>query len=129
MRKLDPIKILMVEDNPGDARLIIEMLKETNEFDFDVSHVVRLDEGIRYLITYKFDVIFLDLCLPDSKGIETFNMMNYNANDIPIIVLTGLEEEIFAESALGKGADEYLVKGEIDTKILVKSVKDSLEIG
>ncbi|OPY24189.1 MAG: transcriptional regulator NarL [Methanobacterium sp. PtaU1.Bin097] len=129
MRKVEPIKILMVEDNPGDARLIIEMLKETDELDFDVSHVVRLDEGLKYLVTKEFDVIFLDLCLPDSKGIETFNVMNYNAMDTPIIVLSGLEDEIFAESAVGKGADEYLVKGEIDSHILVESVKHTLEIG
>ena len=129
MRKVEPIKILMVEDNPGDARLIIEMLKESDELDFDVSHVVRLDEGLKYLVTKEFDVIFLDLCLPDSKGIETFNVMNYNAMDTPIIVLSGLEDELFAESAVGKGADKYLVKGEIDSHILVESVKHTLEIG
>lgn len=119
----------MVEDNPGDARLIIEMLKEEKEFDFDVSHVVRLDEGLKYLVTNEFDVIFLDLCLPDSKGIETFNVMNYNAHDTPIIILSGLEDEIFAVSAVRKGAEEYLVKGEIDSQTLVKSVKHSLEMG
>jgi len=129
MRKVEPIKILMVEDNPGDARLIIEMLKESDELDFDVSHVVRLDEGLKYLVTKEFDVIFLDLCLPDSRGIETFNVMNYNAMDTPIIVLSGLEDELFAESAVGKGADKYLVKGEIDSRILVESVKHTLGIG
>lgn len=129
MRKVEPIKILMVEDNPRDARLIIEMLKESDELDFDVSHVVRLDEGLKYLVTKEFDVIFLDLCLPDSKGIETFNVMNYNAMDTPIIVLSGLEDELFAESAVGKGADKYLVKGEIDSRILVESVKHTLGIG
>lgn len=129
MRKVEPIKILMVEDNPGDARLIVEMLKEEDELDFNVSHVVRLDDGLKNLVTDDFDVIFLDLCLPDSRGIETFNVMNYNANDTPIIVLSGLEDEIFAASAVGKGADEYLVKGKIDSQILVNSVKHSLEIG
>ena len=74
-------------------------------------------------------MIFLDLCLPDSKGIETFNVMNYNAMDTPIIVLSGLEDELFAESAVGKGADKYLVKGEIDSRILVESVKHTLGIG
>lgn len=128
MRKLESIKILMVEDNPGDARLIIEMLNENNEFDFHVSHAPRLDEGLKYLINDEFDVIFLDLCLPDSKGIETFNVMNYNALDIPIIVLSGLDDEIFAVSAMGRGADEYLVKGEIDSQTLVKSLKHSLEM-
>ncbi len=127
MRKLEPIKILMIEDNPGDARLIIEMLKEIHEFDFDVSHVIRLDEGLKNLVTNKFDLIFLDLCLPDSSGIDTFNIMNYNAQNIPIIVLSGLEDEIFAVSAVGKGAEEYLVKGNIDSQTLHKTVKHSLK--
>jgi len=105
MRKLKPIKILIVEDNQGDARLITEMLKEVSDLDFDVSHAMRLDEGLKYLITKEFDVIFLDLCLPDSEGIETFNIMNYNSNDTPIIVLSGLEDEIYAISAVGRGAE------------------------
>ncbi|TMS41587.1 MAG: response regulator [Methanobacterium sp.] len=128
MRKLKPIKILIVEDNQGDARLITEMLKEVSDLDFDVSHAMRLDEGLKYLITKEFDVIFLDLCLPDSEGIETFNIMNYNSNDTPIIVLSGLEDEIYAISAVGRGAEEYLVKGKIDSQTLVRSVKQSLKI-
>lgn len=125
---MKPIKILIVEDNQGDARIITEMLKEANDLDFDASHVMRLDEGLKYLITKEFDVILLDLCLPDSEGIETFNIMNYNSNDIPIIVLSGLEDEIYAVSAVGRGAEEYLVKGKIDSQTLVRSVKQSLEI-
>jgi len=125
---LKPIKILIVEDNQGDARLITEMLKEVSDLDFDVSHAMRLDEGLKYLITKEFDVIFLDLCLPDSEGIETFNIMNYNSNDTPIIVLSGLEDEIYAISAVGRGAEEYLVKGKIDSQTLVRSVKQSLKI-
>ncbi len=128
MRKLKPIKILIVEDNQGDARLITEMLKEVSDLDFDVSHAMRLDEGLKYLITKEFDVIFLDLCLPDSEGIETFNIMNYNSNDTPIIVLSGLEDEIYAISTVGRGAEEYLVKGKIDSQTLVRSVKQSLKI-
>jgi len=128
MRKFKPIKILIVEDNQGDSRLITEMLKEVSDLDFDVSHAMRLDEGLKYLITKEFDVIFLDLCLPDSEGIETFNIMNYNSNDTPIIVLSGLEDEIYAISAVGRGAEEYLVKGKIDSQTLVRSVKQSLKI-
>ncbi len=124
---MDTIKVLMIEDNPGDARLIIEMLKEAGDYHFDVLHAIRLDEGLKYLITNKFDVILLDLGLPDSSGIDTFNIMNYNAQDVPIIVLSGLEDEIFSVSAVGKGAKDYLVKGEIDSKSLVKSIINSLK--
>lgn len=128
MIKVDNIKILMIEDNPGDARLIIEMLKEASDYHFDVLHAIRLDEGLKYLVTNKFDVILLDLCLPDSNGIDTFNIMNYNAQDLPIIVLSGLDEEIFAVGAVGRGAREYLVKGKIDSTSLVRSIKNSLKI-
>jgi len=126
---MDTIKVLMIEDNPGDARLIIEMLKEASDYQFDVLHAIRLDEGLKYLVTNKFDVILLDLGLPDSSGIDTFNIMNYNAQDVPIIVLSGLEDEIFSVSAVGKGAKDYLVKGEIDSKSLVKSIINSLKTG
>jgi DNA-binding NtrC family response regulator len=120
------IKILIIEDNPGDARLIQEMLNEVKDIDFEIIHVLRLDEALKYNLTNNFDVILLDLCLPDSEGIDTFNIMNYNAPDIPIIVLTGLEDEIFAVSAVGKGAKEYLIKGEVDCKSLLKSIRRSI---
>ncbi len=120
------IKILIIEDNPGDARLIQEMLKEVKDIDFEIIHVLRLDEALKYNLTNNFDVILLDLCLPDSEGIDTFNIMKYNAPDIPIIVLTGLEDEIFAVSAVGKGAKEYLIKGEVDCKSLLKSIRRSI---
>ncbi len=121
------IKILIIEDNPGDARLIQEMLKEVKDIDFEIIHVLRLDEALKYNLTNNFDVILLDLCLPDSEGIDTFNIMKYNAPDIPIIVLTGLEDEIFAVSAVGKGAKEYLIKGEVDCKSLLKSIRRSIK--
>ena len=121
------IKILIVEDNPGDARLIEEMLKDVEDINFDIIHVVRLDEGLKYILTKNFDVILLDLCLPDSEGIDTFNIMSYNAPGIPIIVLTGLEDEMFALSAVGKGAEEYLIKGEVNCELLLKSIRRSID--
>ena len=117
----------MIEDNPGDARLTQEMLKDIEECNFEVLHALRLDEGLKYLITNEFDLILLDLCLPDSKGIDTFDIMSYNAPDLPIIVLSGLEDEMFAISAVGKGAEDYLIKGEVDSRSLFNSIKQSLE--
>ncbi len=116
----------MIEDNPGDARLIQEMLKEAKNINFEVIHALRLDEGLKYLITNDFNIILLDLCLPDSEGIDTFNIMSYNAPNLPIIVLTGLEDEIFAVSAVGRGAKDYLVKGEVDCEKLLRSIKNSI---
>ena len=112
----------------GDAISIGEMLAESNEFDYDVTNTTRLDEGIKILVKDHFDLILLDLGLPDSSGMDTFNIMKYNAPDIPIIVLTGLDENIFAVSAVGRGAKEYLVKGEIDSKVLKDSIKNALNL-
>ncbi len=126
--KKQSIKILLVEDSMGDAISIGEMLAESNEFDYDVTNTTRLDEGIKILVKDHFDLILLDLGLPDSSGMDTFNIMKYNAPDIPIIVLTGLDENIFAVSAVGRGAKEYLVKGEIDSKVLKDSIKNALNL-
>ena len=97
------IKVLMIEDNPGDARLIQEMLKEIDNIQFEVKHTSRLDEGLKYVLMESFDVILLDLCLPDSKGIDTFNIMIYNAPDLPIIIffsgimmITGVKVSLLA---------------------------------
>jgi DNA-binding response OmpR family regulator len=126
--KKQSIKILLVEDSMGDAISIGEMLDESKEFDYDVTNTTRLDEGIKILVKDHFDLILLDLGLPDSSGMDTFNIMKYNAPDIPIIVLTGLDENIFAVSAVGRGAKEYLVKGEIDSKVLKDSIKNALNL-
>jgi len=120
------IKILLIEDNPGDALNILEMLKEGNDYNYKIFHTTRLDEGLKILVKDEFDLILLDLCLPDSTGMETFNIMSYNAPNIPIIILTGLDENMFAVSAVGWGAKKYLVKGEINSELLKSSIQDAL---
>ncbi len=122
------IKILLIEDNPGDAKSIREMLKETDDNLYEVVHTTRLDDGIKIIVRDDFDLILLDLGLPDSEGMDTFNIMKYNAPDIPIIVLTGLKEDIFAVSAVGRGAQDYLVKDEIDSKLLATSIDNAMNI-
>jgi DNA-binding NarL/FixJ family response regulator len=121
------IKVLMIEDNPGDVILIREMLEDSENVEFQVTHASRLDDGLKFLVKEPFDVVLLDLCLPDSKGIDTFNIMKYNAVNIPIIVLTGLKDDIFAVSAVGRGAQDYLVKGEATSKQLTRSIKYAIE--
>jgi DNA-binding response OmpR family regulator len=122
------IKILLVEDNPGDARSIREMLNDTDNTHYDIFQTTRLDEGIKILIKDHFDLILLDLCLPDSEGMDTFNIMKYNAPDLPIIILTGLKEDIFAVGAVGRGAQDYLVKGEINSKLLATSIEKAMHV-
>jgi DNA-binding response OmpR family regulator len=126
--KKQPIKILLVEDNPGDARSILEMLNENDNPHYDIYQTSRLDDGIKILVKDHFDLILLDLCLPDSEGMDTFNIMKYNAPDLPIIVLTGLKEDIFAVSAVGRGAKDYLVKDEINSKLLENSIENAMKV-
>ena len=126
--KKQPIKILLVEDNPGDARTILEMLNENDNPNYDIYQTSRLDDGIKILVKDHFDLILLDLCLPDSEGMDTFNIMKYNAPDLPIIVLTGLKEDIFAVSAVGRGAKDYLVKDEINSKLLEISIENAMKV-
>lgn len=122
------LRILLIEDNPGDAVTIREMLKESDDMSYDISYSNRLDDGLKILIKDNFDLILLDLCLPDSEGMDTFNIMKYNAPDIPIIVLTGLKEDIFAVSAVGRGAEDYLVKDELNSDLLATSIKKAMKI-
>jgi two-component system, NarL family, sensor histidine kinase UhpB len=121
------IKILFVEDNPGDVVIIKEMLKEIDGIHFEVTTADNLKEGINHLINEDFDILLLDLNLPDSEGIQTFITINQNARDLPIIILTGLSDEEFAITSVGKGAQDYLVKGQTDGQLLAKSIKYSIE--
>ncbi len=126
--KKKSIKILLVEDNPGDARSILEMLNENENPNYDIFQTSRLDDGIKILVKDHFDLILLDLCLPDSEGMDTFNIMKYNAPDLPIIVLTGIKQDIFAVSAVGRGAQDYLVKDEINSKLLENSIQNAMKV-
>ncbi len=121
------IKILLIEDNPGDARLIQEMLVEARDIQFDLKSVERLSRGIDYLTAEGFDMVLLDLSLPDSYGIETFTRLHSIAPKIPTIVLTALDDESTAVRAVREGAQDYLVKGQVDTNLLVRSVRYAFE--
>lgn len=121
-------KILLIEDNPGDAVRIREMLYESEDLNYDISYTNRLDDGLKILVKDDFDIILLDLSLPDSDGMDTFNIMKYNAPKIPIIILTGIKEDIFAVSAVGRGAEDYLVKDEINSDLLITSIKKAMHV-
>lgn len=124
---MNKIKVLLVEDNPGDVVIILEMFKEINGVDFQVTHADRLHDGLNHLKNADFDILLLDLNLPDSQGIETFKKMNKNAQDLPIIILTGFSDEDLAISSVGEGAQDYLVKGQIDSPLLFRSIKYAIE--
>ena len=121
------IKVLMIEDNPGDILLISEMFKEVDISLFDLETASCLKEGLGKIKETLYDVILLDLGLPDSRGLETFIKVNVQEQEVPIIVLTGLADEALALDAIKKGAQDYLVKEQSNTSRLVTSISYAIE--
>jgi len=121
------MKALLVEDNPADERLIREMVKESPGETFCFEHVTRLDSALERLRRESFDVVLLDLGLPDSRGMETLELMQKVSGGVPIVVLTGLDDERFASEAVRAGAQDYLVKGRFDRDLLVRTVRYAIE--
>ena len=122
-----PINVLLIEDNPGDAQLIREQLNEESGVLFHVESCDRLSRGSERLSEGVIDVVLLDLSLPDSHGFETLTKMKEHVFQVPIIVLTGLDDENMAVRAVGTGAQDYLVKGRVDGNLLVRSIRYAIE--
>jgi diguanylate cyclase (GGDEF)-like protein len=121
------IRILLVEDNPGDDRLIREMLKEVNSATIELTCAESLEVALQAIASGPFTIILLDLNLPDSAGIETFIRMRDMTPDIPIVVFSGLDDEDVAVHAVEAGAQDYLVKGHVDGTLLVRAIRYALE--
>lgn len=122
-----PIKVLLIEDNPGDARIMQEFLSEAKSKSFQIEVAERLLDGLEALSARSFDVILLDLSLPDSSGLETLAKAQSNAQQVAIVVLTGLNDEDLAVEAVRKGAQDYLVKGQIDKNLLPRAILYAIE--
>ena len=121
----ESIRILLVEDNPGDARLLREFLADVENTPFDPVHVERLGNALQRLRNERFDVILLDLSLPDAQGLETITRAYKQG--APIVVLTGLDDKALAINALREGAQDYLVKGQIEAPLLERSIRYAIE--
>ncbi len=121
------LQILIVEDNIGDFRLIEQMLLENRDFSKDIIQATSLQEAISAVIENKPDVILLDLSLSDSHGFDTFQQLSKVNTSIPILILSGLNDTRFAHEAVKNGAQDYLVKGEFEEKLLAKSLLYSIE--
>jgi len=118
---------LLIEDNPGDARLLKELLAEEPAAPFRLICVDRLQRGLELLSTEKIDVLLLDLSLPDSHGLETFAKAYAHAPKVPIIVLTGNDDHALALLAVKAGAQDFLFKGKLDRELLIRSMQYSIE--
>ncbi len=123
----DRQQVLLIEDNPGDVRLIREMLSEGEDALFELDCVGRLSQGLEYLSTRSTGVVLLDLSLPDSCGFDTFLKVYAHSPKVPIIVLTGHDDRTVALSAVKTGAQDYLVKGKLDRELLLRSMQYSIE--
>lgn len=121
------MQLLLIEDNPGDERLLSEMLKEIGSARISMTAVASLDEALRIIGYVVFDLILLDLNLPDSEGLETFRRIQEAAPDVPAVVLSGMDDEDIAVGAVQAGAQDYLIKGEVDGKLLVRSLRYAIE--
>ena len=122
-----PIKVLLLEDNPGDAVLFQTMLSATIPQSFEIEHVTHLSAARERLRDGDVDVALLDLSLPDSRGLETFYTARDEAPHVPIVVLSGSGSEDLAIEAVQAGAQDYLVKGEINDRMLTRSIRYAIE--
>ena len=121
------VRVLLVEDNPGDARLYREMLKDASSGSFELTHVDRLSAALESLAGGRIDVVLLDLSLPDSWGFDTFVRTHDQSPNVPIVILTGFDVETLAIEAMQRGAQDYLVKGQVDSNLLVRSIRYAIE--
>ena len=121
------IQVLLVEDNPGDARLVDTYLRRSEHPQFNLEEVDRLEKGLERLQEGGIDIVLLDLTLPDCQGIETFERTVGEAPQVPIIVMTGIDDSALALKAVRDGAQDYLVKRQVDTHLLVRSIRYAIE--
>lgn len=123
----DAIAVLLVEDNTADAVLLMELLQDSEAESWQVTHAKRLHLALEHLHQNEFDVILLDLSLPDSQGLDTVTQVQTVAPYVPIVVLTGLQDKTIARHAVAQGAQDYLVKGQLTSELLLKTVSYAIE--
>ena len=119
--------LLLVEDNPGDARLLREMLNEQGPHETEMTHVDRLSAAEKHLGENKVDIILLDLGLPDAHGLSAVRRAHAVAPRVPLVVLTGMDDELLAAQALQEGAQDYLIKGQIEARGLLRALRYAIE--
>ncbi len=122
-----PIKILLIEDDAADADYIREILVKGNRHAFELEWVDRFEQGLKRLRQASFDVILLDLSLPDSHGLGALTRLQTEGPGVPTVVLTGLVDDAVAVEAVRMGAQDYLVKGQVDRNELVRTLRYAVE--
>lgn len=123
----DRIRVLIIEDNPGDAKYIEIMLANSKGSVFELVTADCMSAALKQLEENNFDVVLSDIGLPDSEGKNTFLKLNERTPDVPIILLTGIDDESFAVQLIKEGAQDYLIKGKFNTELLTRSIHYSME--
>ena len=127
MSKKPVTRLLLVEDNPGDVRLLREMFNRQGSHNIELTHVECMSEAEKHLAARAVDIILLDLGLPDAQGLGAIRRAHAAAPRVPLVVLTGLDDELLAAQALQEGAQEHLIKGEVDTRGLLRALRYAVE--
>jgi diguanylate cyclase (GGDEF)-like protein len=121
------LRVLLVEDNEGDARLLREMFGKENPNSFEMTHVSNMREAVIQLAKGEVDIVLLDLGLPDTYGLESVQQAHAAAPGIPLIVLTGLDDEVLAAEAMKAGAQDYLIKGQVENRALPRALRHAID--
>jgi len=122
-----PITVLYIEDNAADAVLVEEMLADEKNQSYSLVSAPSLAAGMQRLAAGGIDLVLLDLSLPDSHGLETFLTLKNEGSGMPVIVMTGTDDEALAVKAVQAGAQDYLVKRHLDTNLLVRAIRYAIE--
>ena len=123
----EPLHILLVEDNPGDVRLLREMFATERPDSYEITHMPRLGLALNHLAKGGVDIVLLDLGLPDGEGLDTVRRVRRLAPQVPLIVLTGRDDDASVAEAMLEGAQDYLVKGQIETRALPRALRHAIE--
>jgi signal transduction histidine kinase len=121
------LQVLLVEDNAGDARLLREMLRKEKPGSFNLTHLQRISDAEMHLANGGVDIVLLDMGLPDEHGLDSVRRARTAGPDVPIIVLTGMDDEVLAAEAMKEGAQDYLIKGQIENRALPRVLRHAIE--
>ena len=125
--KEQALQVLLVEDNAGDVRLLREMFSKEKPGSFELTHLLRMSEAETHLAKGEVDIVLLDMGLPDGHGLDTVRRAHAVAPGIPMIVLTGLDDEALAAEAMKEGAQDYLIKGQIESRALPRALRHAID--
>src|ERR1700719_5292730 len=121
------LQVLVVEDNAGDVRLLREMFRGETPGSFELTHLLRMSEAEAHVAKGGVDITLLDMGLPDGHGRETVRRAHAASPNVPLIILTGLDDEALAAEAMTQGAQDYMIKGQIESRALPRALRHAIE--